>query len=95
MRYAQEHPELSRSARPLKISEWEFAQKQFEKLRMHKKHASGLNIWTCEVSGPRKSRRLHGYLLLDIGHTLFPELPFDNPYLTLQAEKEIARSDAA
>ena len=34
-----------------------------EKLGQHRKQPSGLNIWTCEVTGPRKSRRLHGYLL--------------------------------
>jgi len=94
MRYAQEHPEISHNARELKMPEWEWAQKQFERLRIHKKHANGLNIWTCEVTGPRKSRRLHGYLLLD-GNTLFSEVPFDNPHLTLHAEKEIASNDAA
>lgn len=94
MRYAQEHPELSQAARPLKVAEWEWAQKHFEKLRVHKKHASGLNIWTCEVTGPRKNRRLHGYLLLD-GRTLFSEVPIDNPHLTLQPENEIAGSNAA
>jgi len=29
---------------------------------LHRKQGSGLNIWTCEVKGPRKSKRLHGYL---------------------------------
>lgn len=57
-------------------------QKQVEKLGVHRKQANGLNIWTCEVTGPRKSRRLHGYLLSDPGE-VFDEVPFDNPYLQL------------
>ncbi|HBO4493714.1 TPA: DNA-binding domain-containing protein, partial [Pseudomonas aeruginosa] len=43
---------------------------------------SSLNIWTCEVTGPRKSRKLHGYLLDDPGQ-LFDERPPNNPYLKL------------
>jgi hypothetical protein len=34
------------------------------------------------VTGPRKSRRLHGYLLQDPKY-LFDDVPPDNPYLTL------------
>ncbi|MDD3530394.1 MAG: DNA-binding domain-containing protein, partial [Gallionellaceae bacterium] len=49
---------------------------------LHRKQDSGLNIWTCEVTGPRKSRRLHGYLLATPS-TLFAEVPPDNPYLSL------------
>jgi hypothetical protein len=60
-------------------------QKRFEKLGLHYKQASGLNIWTCEVTGPRKSRRVHGYLL-QTSKCLFDEVPPDNPYLTLQGE---------
>jgi hypothetical protein len=57
-------------------------QKRFEKLGLHRKQVNGLNIWTCEVIGPRKSRRLHGYLLHDPKH-LFDDVPPDNPYLML------------
>jgi hypothetical protein len=81
-RYAHEHPEVARLARLDKASDWEWVQKNFEKLRLHKKQDNGLNIWTCEVTGLRKSRRLHGYLLID-GSALFAESPPDNPYLTL------------
>ncbi|MFA7532668.1 MAG: DNA-binding domain-containing protein, partial [Castellaniella sp.] len=42
-------------------------------------------IWTCEVTGPRKSRRLHGYLLVS-PDALFQETPPDNPYLRLLHE---------
>jgi integrating conjugative element relaxase (TIGR03760 family) len=81
-RYMQERPDLARLARLEKLGDWEWVQKNFEKLRLHKKQDNGLNIWTCEVTGPRKSRRLHGYLLID-GGALFPDAPFDNPYLKL------------
>jgi hypothetical protein len=60
-------------------------QKRFKKLSLRRKQASGLNIWTYEVTGPRKSRRVHGYLLLD-ARCLFESTPPDNPYLTLQGE---------
>ncbi len=62
--------------------DWQWMQKRFEKLQLHRKQSSGLNIWTCEVTGPRKSRRLHGYLLLD-PKTVFDTVPPDNPYLNL------------
>ncbi|MDD3610736.1 MAG: DNA-binding domain-containing protein, partial [Halothiobacillaceae bacterium] len=60
----------------------QWVQKRFEKLGLHRKQDSGLNIWTCEVTGPRKSRRLHGYLLA-APSALFAEVPPDNPYLSL------------
>ncbi|MBA1238218.1 DNA-binding domain-containing protein, partial [Pseudomonas kunmingensis] len=53
------------------------------KLQLHRKQVNGLNIWTCEVTGPRKSRRLHGYLLADPRH-LFEEVPPNNSYLQLR-----------
>jgi hypothetical protein len=34
------------------------------------------------VTGPRKSRRLHGYLLEDF-RVLFDDVPLNNPYLSL------------
>lgn len=81
-RYVQERPDLAQRARLEKSGDWEWVQKSFEKLRLHRKQDNGLNIWTCEVTGPRKSRRLHGYLLID-SSALFPETPVDNPYLKL------------
>ncbi len=53
--------------------------------RLHRKHPNGLNIWTCEVTGPRKSRRLHGYLLEDAA-AVFADIPPNNPYLSLLKE---------
>ncbi len=92
-RYAQEHPQISRLAKQDKLPEWQWAQKKFEKLGLHRKQASGLNIWNCEVTGPRKSRRLHGYLLTS-ADSLFQETPPDNPYLRL-ANTEAQRDDSA
>jgi len=93
-RYVQERPDIARLARLEKVGDWEWVQKHFERLRLHKKRDSGLNIWTCEVTGPRKSRRLHGYLLLD-GSALFTEVPFDNPYLKLLTGKTAPDGDSA
>ncbi len=85
-RYAQEHPDLALPALPKKITPWEWTQKNFERLRLHKKQDYGTNIWTCGVTGPRKNRRVHGYLLTD-GHTIFTDIPPDNPYLNLLPKK--------
>lgn len=81
-RYAQEHPKTAFLAKQENVADWQWIQKAFEKLQLHRKQDSGLNIWTCEVTGPRKSRRLHGYLLADPTR-LFDEVPPNNPYLTL------------
>lgn len=43
-----------------------------------------MELWTCEVTGARKSHRLHGYLLTN-GGTLFAQVPFDNPYLKVSS----------
>lgn len=84
-RYAQEHPRVAVLAKQDDVADWQWIQKRFEKLQLHRKQRSGLNIWTCEVTGPRKSRRLHGYLLQD-PHLLFAEVPPNNPYLAARPE---------
>ncbi len=83
-RYAQEFPGISQSA-DQEIEEWRWVQKQFEKLKVHKKRENGLNIWTCLIQGPRKRAKLKGYLL---GKTelLFGTVPPDNPFLVLDPE---------
>ena len=81
-RFMQEHPVIRFESQGVSTSGWASLQKSFERLGKHRKQPGGLNIWTCRVSGPRKSTRLHGYLLLD-GLDVFSELPPDNPYLTL------------
>lgn len=88
-RYAQEHPKTAFLAKQENVADWQWIQKAFEKLQLHRKQDSGLNIWTCEVTGPRKSRRLHGYLLLD-PRRLFDDVPINNPYLTVLPVSEAA-----
>lgn len=83
-RYAQEHLKVALLARADKVADWQWAQKRFEKLQLHRKQPNGLNIWVCEVTGPRKSRQLHGYLLND-PHQVFGEVPPNNPYLSFPA----------
>jgi integrating conjugative element relaxase (TIGR03760 family) len=82
-RYAQEHPRTALLARQDQLADWQWVQKRFEKLQLHRKQENGLNIWTCEVTGPRKSRRLHGYLLED-PRILFTDIPPNNPYLSVR-----------
>lgn len=82
-RYAQEHPELERVAKEQGTTDWRWVQRCFEKLSIHRKCASGLNIWACEVRGPRKTRDIRGYLLND-PLQIFTEKPYDNPYLALK-----------
>lgn len=86
-RYAQEHLQVAKLAKSEELPGWQWVQKRFEKLGLHRKQGSGLNIWTCEVKGPRKSRRAHGYLLLK-PETLFDEVPLNNAYLHLQETEE-------
>ncbi|GGO76423.1 hypothetical protein GCM10011348_03590 [Marinobacterium nitratireducens] len=82
-RYAQEHPQIAAWAKEDQQQDWQWVQKLFEKLQLHRKQPNGLNIWTCEVTGPRKSRRLHGYLLQGSSN-LFDETPSNYPYLVVK-----------
>ncbi len=81
-RYAQEHPQVGKLAKQENLQDWQWVQKRFERLQLHRKQPSGLNIWTCEVTGPRKSRKLHGYLLLE-PCSIFSDEPPNNPFLKL------------
>lgn len=81
-RYAQEHPQVGKLAKQENLQDWQWVQKRFERLQLHRKQSSGLNIWTCEVTGPRKSRKLHGYLLLEPS-SIFIDEPPNNPFLEL------------
>ncbi|MBY8952522.1 helicase/relaxase domain-containing protein [Pseudomonas carnis] len=81
-RYLQEHPESVTTAKPEGVADWQWLQKQFERLGQHRKRADDLNLWTCEVCGPRRGKRLHGYLLRD-PQAVMPSATFDNPYLRL------------
>ncbi len=81
-RYAQEFPGISRGA-DLDIEEWRWVQKQFEKLKVHKKRDNGQNIWVCQVQGPRKKTTLKGYLI-EVPKLFFELPPPDNPFLKIE-----------
>ena len=81
-RFLQEFPVIRLESRDTDHPPWMVLQKSFERLGRHRKQGNGLNIWTCEVAGPRKTRSVNGYLLLD-GRDVFTDVPPDNPYLRL------------
>ncbi|WP_223509066.1 MobH family relaxase [Pseudomonas sp. BF-RE-29] len=80
-RYAQEFPGISQGS-DQKIEEWRWVQKQFEKLKVHRKRSDSLNIWVCQVQGPRKKTTLKGYLIED-PKLFFELIPPDNPFLKI------------
>nr|WP_306099160.1 DNA-binding domain-containing protein [Pseudomonas sp. RGB] len=61
-------------------------------MKLHRKQPNGLNIWTCEVSGGRRTRRLHGYLLKS-PDGMMNDLALNNTYLKLveSAQKKAPR----
>ncbi|SEB46499.1 relaxase [Pseudomonas marginalis] len=81
-RYIQEFPGIAKGANQ-GVEEWRWVQKQFEKLNVHRKRGNGLNIWICQVEGPRKKARLKGYLL-EKPELLFETMPADNPFLSFE-----------
>ncbi|WP_313025579.1 MobH family relaxase [Pseudomonas lopnurensis] len=84
-RFVMEHPSRINAGDGHKESElWKEVQKQFQKLRLHKKTDNGLNIWKCSVIGQQKARsHLQGYLLNNPA-ILFDSVPPDNPFLRLE-----------
>ncbi|QUW65124.1 DNA-binding domain-containing protein [Pseudomonas synxantha] len=52
-RYVQEFPGFAKGV-DQEIEEWRWVQKQFEKLKVHRTRVNGLNIWACQVQGPRE-----------------------------------------
>jgi hypothetical protein len=91
-RYAQEFPAIATLAKQEKLEGWQWVQKRFEKLGLHRKQENGLNIWNCEVAGPRKTHRLHGYLLKD-PKCLFDDVPPNNPYLSVLQDSGKAKRE--
>ncbi|WP_242460968.1 conjugal transfer nickase/helicase domain-containing protein [Pseudomonas sivasensis] len=81
-RFVQEFPALETQAKTQKLNAWELVQRSFEKLKLHRKTEASLNIWTVNVVGPRTTKKLRGYMLID-PLTLFNEVPFDNVSLCL------------
>ncbi|MFS2160652.1 MobH family relaxase [Pseudomonas sp. Pseusp122] len=79
-RFSMEHPNLCNAKDQREA--WKEIQKQFQKLRLHKKTENGLNIWKCTVMGQKRVRKLQGYLMVD-PLSLFTTVPHDNPFLAL------------
>lgn len=84
-RFVQEFPAIEAQAKERNIDAWQLVQRAFEKQKLHQKTEKSLNIWTCKVTGPRSTKTLKGYLLKD-PHTVFVDVPFDNPSLSLEVE---------
>ncbi|WP_413790897.1 MULTISPECIES: MobH family relaxase [unclassified Pseudomonas] len=86
-RYVQEFPGVANDA-DQEIEEWRWVQKQFERMKVHRKRDDGLNIWACQVEGPRNKARLKGYLLEEPA-LLFEtvSVPSDNPFLKIENTK--------
>lgn len=80
-RYTQEFPGVSQGS-DQEMEEWRWVQKQFEKLKVHRKRDNGLNIWTCQVQGPRKKTTLKGYMIED-PKLFFELIPPDNLFLKI------------
>ncbi|MBV6826445.1 MobH family relaxase [Pseudomonas sp. PD9R] len=83
-RYVQEFPGIAKRV-DQEIEEWRWVQKQFEKLKVHRKRDNGLNIWACQVQGPRKKTTLKGYLI-EKPKLFFELIPPDNPFLTIEKD---------
>ncbi|MFP1908138.1 MobH family relaxase [Lonsdalea quercina] len=66
--------------------EWKLVQKTFQKLKLHQRGNDGINIFVCEVKGPRKTRRVKGYLLNRPEDIFDVTVPEDNPYLSVAAD---------
>lgn len=86
-RYALEHPEIEAVAQERQLEAWQMVQRAFEKKKRHRKTPEQLNIWTCQVKGPRKTRELRGYLLTE-PTDVFSEVPYDNAILALVGSSE-------
>ncbi|EJG2203083.1 DNA-binding domain-containing protein [Morganella morganii] len=40
-------------------------------LKLHRRGKEGSNIWYCEVKGSRKTRKVKGYILDNLSHTVW------------------------
>ncbi|WP_017802546.1 MobH family relaxase [Winslowiella toletana] len=64
--------------------EWKQVQKDFQKLQLHRRGHDGVNIWTCEVKGPRGGSKITGYLLINSSPVLGNQVLSNNPWLRLK-----------
>ncbi|WP_336221562.1 MobH family relaxase [Citrobacter amalonaticus] len=68
--------------------EWRQLQKDFQKLQLHRRSwDDGVNIWDIEVRGPRRTRRVKGFLLDNPAEIFGSAVPEDNPYLSIVTHK--------
>ncbi|OOF59696.1 MobH family relaxase [Rodentibacter myodis] len=70
-----------------KQEDWEFLQKQFQDLGLHKRlYADGdsWNIWSCDVVGQKKTSSLSGYLIEDVKLFVGNKPVFNNHWLKLK-----------
>ena len=51
-RYAQEHPEVAALAKQENQQDWQWVQKRFEKLQLHRKQPNGLNMCPQLTNSP-------------------------------------------
>lgn len=66
--------------------EWKKVQHSFQRLGLHIRGNDGINIFNCEVRGPRRTRRIKGYIL-DKPELIFGDnMPEDNPYLSVATQ---------
>ncbi|TKV06623.1 relaxase [Citrobacter sp. wls619] len=63
--------------------EWKKVQLSFQRLGLHMRGDDGINIFNCEVKGPRKTRQVKGYLLDKPEKIFGGNVPEDNPYLSI------------
>lgn len=64
-------------------TEWKKVQLSFQRLGLHIRREDGINIFSCEVKGPRKTRLVKGYLLERPEVIFGSHIPEDNPYLSV------------
>jgi len=79
-RYAQAFPHPASISKRQGQPDWEWIQKRFGKMKLHRIQANGRCIWTYELSGARKTRFLHGYLLKK-HYGLISDSSLNNPNL--------------
>lgn len=63
--------------------QWKSVQRAFQRLSLHYYENDATNIFTCEVKGPRKTRRVKGYLLDKLEFIFGSSAPEDNLYLSI------------
>jgi len=85
-RFYYEYPEFEKLINNSEKEHWKIIQSSFEKLKLHVKRADDLNIWQCQVAGPRrKGQIIKGYLLE--ANPFFKEfIPNNNPFIELKKE---------